>query len=206
MPTKTNKKKTTTKASEGAPPAPTPTTTTTKGAQTGAEGVAAPAAPQAAQHPVKSTSAAPPPAHRVLRLPFGAERRRPDPREALVRGIVGALPPRSARNALRGALLYLRALDGLGALVRQLDNAPPSSLGAWDEKAFHSVLNAAGTMAVFSGRRRTARARRTIVTATIGSDPAAATQLATDGGFPTRTRSGIALLERVLADAKAGAP
>ncbi len=145
---------------------------------------------------------------RVVRLPLDAPARRsPDPREAMVRGIVEAFPPARARNALRGALAFLRTLDGIEALSRWLERSPAPSPGqrAQDEQALRRSLRAVGSVASYDGRRRTALARRTLITAVIGVDPMLAAQLAADSGFPTRTRSGIAILERVLLDAKAGA-
>lgn len=143
---------------------------------------------------------------RLVRLPLDAPARvAPDPREAMVRGIVEALPPASARNALRGAVSFLRTLDGLAALAHRIDHADPS---AGRREAFDAPLRAAvkvaGVLASFSGRRRSDRARRTLVAAVIGVDPVTATQMAAGDGFPTRLRSGVAVLERALRNAKAG--
>lgn len=150
----------------------------------------------------------PPPGRpRLARLALDPPPRRVGPREAVVRGIAGALPLARARDALRGALAFLRALDGLDALARGAERASPDALGgATSDEAEASLRRAAslaGSLAEFGGRRRAARARAALVAAVIGFDPAHAARLLAEGAAPALTtlkvRTGVKAGSRELA-------
>lgn len=152
-------------------------------------------------------------APRLLRFDLGGAgdgRRPPGPRERLVRGIVGALPPKSAHNAVRSAADFLRALDSLDAILATSERHPRAVTPLGDREraaqAINDAMEFAGQMAEFTGTRRTRRARCAIINALVGFDPAHVAQIFAEAGPVRGARSGVRVLERVLADLRGDAP